>query len=74
MRVLACALALAPLWLAGPAGAELPVDRPGQVAPLPRPLDPHRVWVTDVLLGRVALVDLDTQRMLGMLSVGYGPT
>jgi methylamine dehydrogenase heavy chain len=62
------------LWLATPTGAELPMDRPGTVATLAQPADPHWVWVTDVLLGRVALVDLDDGRMLGMLSSGYGPT
>jgi methylamine dehydrogenase heavy chain len=68
------ALVGALVGLATPAGAELPVDRPGRVATLPQPAHAHWIWVTDLLLGRIGLVDLDDGRMLGMLSGGYRPT
>ena len=62
------------LWIASPAWAELPAEQIGRVEVLPRPARAHWVWVSDVILRRSALVDLDSGRMLGMLNGGFGPT
>ena len=62
------------LWIASPAWAELPAEQIGRVEVLPQPAQAHWVWVSDVILRRSALVDLDSGRMLGMLNGGFGPT
>lgn len=45
---------------------------PGKIERLPYPPSPHWVWVTDLVLERIALVDLDSGRVLGMINSGYG--
>jgi len=55
------------------AAADLPVEELGRVETLSQPFAPHRVWVTDLLLQRSALMDLDEGRFLGQINGGYGP-
>ncbi len=65
------------LWMGagvGPAGAEVPIESLGQGTSLPQPPRPHWVWVSDALLRRSALVDLDAGRFLGMVNGGWGNT
>lgn len=57
---------------AGVTRADVPAERPGQVEQLPQPPRPHWVWVGDLVLRRVALVDLDDGRFLGLINGGYG--
>ncbi len=62
-------------WLskgAAPAGADVPPESVGQVAQLPQPPHAHWGWVSDLILERVALIDLDSGRFLGMINGGYG--
>jgi methylamine dehydrogenase heavy chain len=56
--------------LAAAAAAEVPVEQPGRVETLGPPA-PHWLLVSDIMLGRSALVDLDSGAFLGMLSTGY---
>ncbi len=56
-----------------PAAAEVAAEVPGRIERLQLPLSPHSVWVTDLLLQRIALMDLDSGRFLGMVNSGYGP-
>jgi methylamine dehydrogenase heavy chain len=58
--------------VAGAGWAELPLERTGRVEELPAPFDPHWLLVGDLLLERLALVDLDASRLLGIISTGYG--
>lgn len=58
------------LALAGAARAELPLETPGRVESLPDP-SPHWALVSDLLLRRTALVDLDSGAFLGQISTGY---
>ncbi len=53
--------------------ADLEPETPGKIERLPEFLSPHWIWVTDLTLERVALVDLDSGRFLGMVNSGYGP-
>jgi methylamine dehydrogenase heavy chain len=69
-RQAALLLAVSALLAAGPVGAQVPIDRPGQVETLPADLGPHAVWAADLLLRRSSLVDLDRGAFLGMLSTG----
>lgn len=46
---------------------------PGKIERLPEPPSPHWAWVTDLVLERIALVDLDSGRFLGIINSGYGP-
>ncbi len=55
----------------GAARAELPTETVGRVEVLPEPPSPHSVWVTDVLLRRSALLDLDRGEFLGMINTGF---
>lgn len=60
-------------WLAAaPVSAELPVEATGRVLTLPAPTS-HWAFAADPLLRRSALVDLDSGKMLGMVSGGFGP-
>ena len=59
-----CILALAP------ARADLPVEHPGRSETLATP-EAHWVWVSDLLLQRSALLDLDEGAFLGMISTGF---
>ena len=54
------------------ADADVPIERVGQVELLPSPFGPHWLWVSDALLERVALVDLDSGEFLGQINAGYG--
>lgn len=47
------------------------MDNTGKVAKLPAP-QLHWLWVSDPLMRRLALVDLDSGRFLGILDSGYG--
>ncbi len=62
------------LWVASPAGADLPAEPVGRVEVLPQPARAHWVWASDAILRRSALVDLDSGRMLGMVNGGFGLT
>lgn len=53
------------------AGAELAVEPTGGVVTLPTPPGAHWVVVSDILLRRAAVLDLDHGAFLGMLSTGY---
>ena len=55
------------------ARADVPIERIGSVETLPSPLGAHWVFVSDILLQRSALLDLDRGAFLGMISTGYGP-
>ena len=70
-----CALA-APLLLAGAglARAQLPVEPVGASVRLTAPLSPHLVWSSDAILRRMALADLESGRMLGVVDGGWGIT
>jgi len=66
------------LWLgallalaAAGARAEVPVERVGEVVSLAEPFGAHWLFVTDPVLEKASLVDLDSGRLLGMLSAGY---
>jgi methylamine dehydrogenase heavy chain len=62
------------LAMAGTARAQLPVEEVGRVESLAAPLSPHAVWASDPLLRRIALVDLETGRLLGVVDGGFGLT
>jgi methylamine dehydrogenase heavy chain len=56
--------------------ADLPVE-PLTAVTLPKPANPHWVWVNDIVFhhmadGKAYLIDGDEGRFLGMLSTGYG--
>jgi methylamine dehydrogenase heavy chain len=53
------------------ARADLPLETLGQVETLPEPPGSHWVFVSDLMLRRSALVDLDAGEMLGMVSTGF---
>ncbi len=69
-RLLAASLVLG--LCAAPTHADLPVEPTGRVLTLPAPSS-HWAWVGDPVLRRSTLVDLESGRMLGMLSAGFGP-
>jgi methylamine dehydrogenase heavy chain len=52
--------------------AEVPAEGVGKIERLAKPFHPHWVWVTDLVLERAALVDLDQGRFLGIVNGGYG--
>lgn len=56
-----------------PANAELPAESPGEIERLEPPFDAHWVWVADLVLERLALIDADDGRFVGMVNGGYGP-
>ena len=58
--------------LAAAASAEVPPEKVGQVERLSQPFHAHWVWVSDLVLERSALVDLDDGRFLGLINGGYG--
>jgi methylamine dehydrogenase heavy chain len=68
----ALGLALGLVLIGGAARAELSLEQTGRIASLPEPFGAHWAWVSDVVLRRTALIDLDGGSMLGMLSSGYG--
>jgi len=53
--------------------AELAPETTGTIESLPQPPSPHWVGVNDVVLERMALIDLDSGRFLGQVNGGYGP-
>ena len=57
--------------LAAPAAAQLAPERIGEVARLGE-IGAHWVWASDSVLGRSALFDADSGRMLGMVNGGEG--
>ncbi len=71
LRKALVALCLLALPLAG--AAELPPESPGAIEKLSPPFDAHWVWVADLVLERLALVDLDSGKFLGLINGGYGP-
>jgi methylamine dehydrogenase heavy chain len=58
--------------LASTARADLPVEATGAVEVLPARLGPHWAWASDAVLRRIALVDLESGRTLGMIDGGFG--
>jgi methylamine dehydrogenase heavy chain len=54
------------------ARADVPTESPGRSEKLTQPFSPHWVWVGDLILERIALVDLDSGRFLGLINGGYG--
>lgn len=73
MPALLCSLFVL-LALAGAARAQLPAEPVGRVETLAAPLSPHAIWASDPLLRRIALVDLESGRMLGVIDGGFGIT
>jgi methylamine dehydrogenase heavy chain len=69
--VIGIALLVASL-LAVPAFAQIGPERVGDVAKLPAEMGSHWVWASDSVLGRSALFDADSGRMLGMVDGGVG--
>ena len=67
-------VALLGLPMLAPAAAEVPVDPVGRVESLQAPLSPHLVWASDPLLRRIALADLESGDLLGVIDGGYGIT
>ena len=57
--------------MAAAAAAELSAEIPGRSEVLPAPGRPHWVWVSDIVLQRSALLDLDRGDFLGMVSTGF---
>jgi methylamine dehydrogenase heavy chain len=53
--------------------ADVPAEVPGRVEKLPEPLRAHWTWIADPVLERVALVDADDGKFLGLINGGYGP-
>ena len=66
--------ALLALLAAAPSAAELPVEPVGRVESLRAPLSPHLVWASDALMRRLALADLESGDLLGVIDGGYGIT
>jgi methylamine dehydrogenase heavy chain len=63
-------VALVSALLVASAAAEVPVEKIGRVETLGTP-SPHWLLVSDLMLNRTALVDLDSGAFLGLLSTGY---
>ena len=72
LRCLQRLLLLLTLLSPMPAPAQVPPEAMGQVERLAQPFHAHWVWVTDLVLERAALMDLDSGRFLGMVNGGYG--
>lgn len=60
------------LLCSAPAGAAVPAESPGTVETLPQPPHAHWVGVADLVLARMAFIDLDDGRFLGIVNGGYG--
>ena len=71
-NVLLPAAALCAWLVALPAAADLPLEATGKVVTLPAP-SAHWAWASDLIMRRATLVDLESGRMLGMVSAGWGP-
>jgi methylamine dehydrogenase heavy chain len=63
-------LVLISALLAAAAAADVPVEQIGRVETLPPPT-PHWLVVSDFMLARSSVLDLDSGRFLGMISTGY---
>jgi len=72
-RVATVALLLLGL-LCGSARADVRIEATGRVETLPAPANPHWIWAADPLLQRTALIDLDEEKLLGILDGGFGLT
>ena len=57
---------------AAPAHADVQAESPGTVESLPQPPHAHWVGVADLVLARMAFIDLDDGRFLGIVNGGYG--
>ena len=53
--------------------ADVQPETTGRVEALPQPFGAHWAWVSDLILERSALIDLDQGRFLGLINGGYGP-
>jgi methylamine dehydrogenase heavy chain len=71
-RAAAVATALGVALLAGPAPAQLAVERTGRVETIALPYSPHWLVIGDIVQRRSALVDVDDGRLLGILDSGWG--
>jgi methylamine dehydrogenase heavy chain len=60
--------------LSSPAAGELPLEEIGRVEYLPRATSPHWIWASDAIHRRITLVDVDTQKLLGVIDGGWGLT
>ncbi len=58
--------------ISSPVDADVATETVGQIEALP-PASPHWAGVIDLILERLALVDLDSGQFLGILNGGYGP-
>lgn len=56
-----------------PVRADVAPELPGRIERVPRPFAAHSIFVTDLTLERIALIDLDEGRFVGMINSGYGP-
>lgn len=54
------------------ARADVPTEAPGRIEQLTKPFSAHWAWVGDLVLERIALIDLDSGRFLGLVNGGYG--
>ncbi len=68
----ALALSLLSSLGAGPVAAQLGPEPLGVVEALPSPPSAHWLWASDGMLERMALIDLDSGRMLGTVGAGWG--
>jgi methylamine dehydrogenase heavy chain len=73
LRSLALIVTLLAAVVGAPLRADVAPEAVGQIERLPDPPRPHWVWVTDLILERAALIDLDEGRFLGLVNGGYGP-
>ncbi len=73
-RRVGCALALLVLSLSPASGARAQAPEPvsRRSLTLPEAMGPHWIWVGDLLLARIALMDAATGTFLGMVSGGSG--
>jgi methylamine dehydrogenase heavy chain len=60
------------LSLASTARADVQPETPGAVETLPQPFHAHWVGVADLVLARMAFIDLDDGRFLGLVNGGFG--
>jgi methylamine dehydrogenase heavy chain len=62
------------MLFASPSAAQLAPEPIGQIERLPTPFDAHWMWVSDAIMERTTLVDLEAGRTLGMIDGGWGLT
>jgi methylamine dehydrogenase heavy chain len=74
LAVLAVLVVLAQYFLTnGIASADIAPEVPGKVEKLTPPFRARWVWVSDLILERMALLDVDSGEFLGLVNGGYGP-